>query len=184
MTAPLMVPKMDGSAADFASGLRAQLERWHPDGSDTGKQARRLAGRWRRRLCSDDGPKNPIARFVGVMLSAGMLSNNGATPTQKQLAVQTGLTTMGIHNALNRLVTEHWLIRISDKQPGRAGHRYVLNTPRIPAPARRKGKPDLPIEHGDQTPKLPSFDVERPVSTLKVPQNNTVRNAVIGGAPC
>jgi len=176
------------STDTFAAGLLAELDRWHPQGNDAGKEQRRLLARRKRTICSRVGPDS-TARLVGLVLVGHMLNLKGDAPSQERLAAETGLSRKAVGEALRRLLADHWLTAVTTKRPGRGargeGFRYAVTVPKKVAAARGTGELRFQFQRRDQTPKPPFRDVETLDSGPKSPQNGIVRDVVIdGAAPC
>lgn len=185
MSTPMMDPRT--AVDDFGANLRADLDRWHPQGQDTGKEQRRALARWRRALCSSRGPDS-TCRLTGLVLANYLLSEHDSAPSQARLAVQTGLTSKAVGQALRRLVTGHWLIQVSDKRPGRGargmGYRYLSNIPQNVTTAERSHNRSSQLQQSNSSAKPARRDVETADSAPKSPQNVIPRDAVIGDSRC
>lgn len=95
---------------------------------------------WRHAVASAEGPSEAIDRHVALTLGLSFNSEGlSAWPSQKTLAIRTGLTERTVGRALTRLCRAHWLHRIARKPPRqpdgkphkRWGYEYRAKLPKV-----------------------------------------------------
>ncbi len=175
------------AADDFADALREDLNKFHPQGNDAGKEGRRQLGRWRRALCSSRGPDS-TCRLVGLVLVAHMLNPNNPAPSQECLKIETGLGVRTIGETLRRMVAQHWLVVIS-KRPGRGavgqGLRYACSIPQKAHGVRRSSATAADLSSISRTTKPSSLGAKTPSSMPRQSQIGIVGDVAIQRvSPC
>jgi len=142
--------------------------------------------KYRKAICSADGPKKPTTRHVLLTLSQSMDKNLYCFPSIKSLAESTGLCERAVRIHLNIAVKEDWVERKLRSAKGQ-GWKHYSYVGRIPKRAELNAAPSVDnfgigIEQPDPNSKGAESSSQRAVPECKnvrkeVPTNRSVNNS-------
>lgn len=87
--------------------------------------------RWERLVVSERGPVSPTTRLVLLALATHLNREGQAWPSEKTLALETGLSERAVLSHLEIAVTDSWIERAASRDQGKAWRRYTytIRTP-------------------------------------------------------